>query len=301
MSIREVKGTVFDIQHYSIHDGPGIRVNVFLKGCPLRCLWCQNPESNSAEPQLMYYSHKCVGCGLCAKACPHGCIAMQNGRPVTRGCTVCGSCVEACPQAAREISGRQMSAGEVIDEVAKDRLFMGADGGITVTGGEPLMHADFTAALLALAKDQGINTAIETSGYATWEIAEPVFALTDYVLFDVKHMQSERHVQCTGVPNELILSNLKRLNDEQHSVIHVRTPIVPGYNDSDENMELMGRYISENITRCQRVSLLPYHPMGESKREQLCAETKSFRAERPSVEHMERLRGILRKYGLQVD
>lgn len=301
MELSEVRGTIFDIQHYSIHDGPGIRVNVFLKGCPLRCLWCQNPESQSPKPQLMYYEHKCVGCGRCIEACPFSCISRNGEKVKTLNCRACGKCVGVCPVGARELSGYSITAGEAIREVLKDKLFMGDDGGLTVTGGEPLIQPAFTRALLTLAKEGGIGAAMESSGFASWEVAKSVYELVDYALFDVKHMIPEEHKKCTGVSNEQILENLRRINDELSCAIHVRTPLVPGYNDSEENMHRMGRFLSEKVGRCHRVSLLPYHAMGESKKEQLCADTIPFRVTPPTAEHMEELRNILRAYGLNAD
>lgn len=299
--LRAVTGTIFNIQHYCIHDGPGIRSNVFVKGCPLRCIWCANPESQVAVPQLMYRADKCVGCGACAEKCPRQAISLTGDGKVKTDrlvCNGCGECVSACKVDAREKMGRTVTAGEVFDEVAADSLFYGEDGGITVTGGEALAHPRFTMALLTLCRQAGIRTAVETCGYASWELMKPILELCDTVLYDEKQMDSELHRQYTGQGNELILENLKKINDELECDIWVRVPTIPGYNDSVENITAVGRFVKEQITRCSQVHLLPFHRMGESKFEQLENEPNGFHSEVPTDAHMEELRDIIRSFGL---
>lgn len=298
--LRAVSGTIFNIQHYCIHDGPGIRTNVFVKGCPLRCLWCANPESQSAVPQLMYRSDKCVGCGACVEVCPKQAIVLADGKVKTdrQVCDGCGSCISACKADAREIMGRTVTAGEVFDEVMQDQLFYGTDGGITITGGEALAHPQFTRALLQLCRQAGISTAIETCGFASWGVMKPVLELCDVVLYDEKQMDSDLHKKYTGQGNELILENLKRINDELDCDIWVRVPTIPGYNDSEENIAAVGAFVKENLPHCSQVHLLPFHRMGEGKAEQLEKEENGFQSEVPTQEHMEALRDMTRGYGV---
>lgn len=299
--LRAVTGTIFNIQHYCIHDGPGIRTNVFVKGCPLRCLWCANPESQRSAPQLMYRADKCVGCGACIAACGKGAVRLSGTGKVVNDrqiCDGCGDCVTACKLHAREIMGRVVTAGEVFDEVAGDKLFYGADGGLTVTGGEALAHPQFVAALLQLCKNAGIHTAVETCGFASWEVMKPVLALCDVVLYDQKQMDSELHRRYTGQGNERILENLQRVNDELSCEIWVRVPTIPGYNDSVENLSALGKFVSQRLPHCSQVHLLPFHKMGEGKNEQLENASNGFSSQVPTDAYMEQLRQIIRDCGV---
>lgn len=300
--LRVVTGTIFNIQHYCIHDGPGIRTNVFVKGCPLRCVWCANPESQVSRPQLMYRTDKCMGCGVCIEACPKQAVLFtEEGKVRTdrSACDGCGACVSACKADARERMGYHATAGEVFDEVAGDSLFYGEDGGVTITGGEALAHPEFTRALLELCRMHGIGTAVETCGFAAWEVMKPILELCDVVLYDEKHMDNELHRKYMGQGNERILENLKKINDELTCDIWVRVPTVPGYNDSVENIMAVGRFVSEQVPRCKQVHLLPFHHMGESKFEQLENEPNGFHSEVPTEEHMEALRDMIRGFGLE--
>jgi len=294
-------GIVFDIQHYSIHDGPGIRTNVFLKGCPLRCLWCQNPESQKHFPQLMFDAQKCTGCSLCAAVCPKNAILIENGKSVTdrSKCDGCGLCVTVCLPEARSISGKRMTVEEVCREVMKDKLFYQDTGGVTLTGGEPLYQPEFSKAILARCKELGITTCIETCGFGNWVIFKPILKYTDTVLYDLKHMNSEKHKQCTGVSNELILDNLKRISAGTGLPVFVRTPVIPGYNDEPDNYHAMGRFIADNVSTCQAVELLPYHRLGEGKMLQLGGEI-NIEIRTPSEPEIEYLRNIIRSYGIEV-
>lgn len=304
-NLRNVTGTVFNIQHYCIHDGPGIRTNVFVKGCPLRCAWCANPESQSGAPQLMYLADRCTGCGACIAACPRKAVSRRGDRPELVQtdrtlCTACGVCVKGCPTEARSISGRVMTAGEAFDEVAGDRLFYGADGGLTVTGGEALAHPEFTGALARLCREAGIGTAVETCGAVPWEVMAPVLEHTDIVLYDIKQMDSARHRQYTGQGNELILSNLERISGETDCAIIVRCPVIPPCNDGPEEMHALGRFLTEKKIRCDEVDLLPYHNLGEGKRTQLEPGDEGFHTQAPPDWEVEALRDILRGYGFLV-
>lgn len=300
-ALRAVTGTVFNIQHYCIHDGPGIRTNVFVKGCPLHCLWCANPESQSPLPQLMYRADSCVGCTACVAACPNGAVQPVLGGKVRTDrslCNGCGQCIPVCPTRARELSGTIVTAGQVFEEVAGDALFYGEEGGVTVTGGEALAHPRFTAALLQLCRRAGIGTAVETCGFAPWETVREVLQWCDVVLYDEKHMDSSLHQRYTGQGNTLILENLQRINDALPCEIWVRVPVIPGYNDSEEHIAQIGAFVKEHITRCTQVHLLPFHRLGESKAEQLERPDNGFSSIVPEDSRMEALREIIRGYGL---
>jgi pyruvate formate lyase activating enzyme len=299
---QEETGIVFNIQHYCIHDGPGIRSNIFLKGCPLRCLWCQNPESNLLQPQIMYDHSQCVGCMACINQCPNQAISFEKGKVKTDRdlCTGCGACVPHCLAEARTLIGEWKTVDEVYEEVAKDQLFYASSGGgITLTGGELLFQPTFSKNILKKCKDNGLHTAIETCGFAKWDVLKGILEYVDLVLYDLKHMNSQEHRKCTGVGNELILENLYRISTELKLPIIVRTPIIPDYNDSDENMRLMGAFLSEKIPTCTEVNLLPYHNMGEGKKDQLEKGLSAFTSHTPSVNELEHLLSILMSYGLK--
>lgn len=296
---------VFNIQTYSIHDGPGIRVTVFLKGCPLRCLWCANPESNLAHPQLMTYAAKCTGCGRCVTTCPNGAIRIgeQGGKTVALTdrtlCKDCGACVAACPNEARELAGKLMTVEQVLHKVLQDKLFMDdSGGGMTVSGGECLMHPEFTEALLFAAHENGVHTAVESCSFAGRAVIDRVFAHVDLALLDVKHMDSARHQEYTGVPNEQILDNIRHIYHELKVPVIVRVPVIPGYNDSDENIAATARFAAEELGKDVAVNLLPYHRMGESKNESLGKEM-NFSIDIPSDEHMQHLLSIVEGFGLK--
>lgn len=302
-----MKGIVFDIQHYCIHDGPGIRANVFLKGCPLRCLWCQNPESQKIVPQIMYNVEKCTGCGKCVDTCPVDALSLEvsagASKPVIitdrSKCTACGSCVKNCYAEARSLAGEYMEIEDVFKKIEQDKLFFGNDGGITVTGGEPLVQWEFAAALLKMCKENSINTCIETCGYADWEKVKAVIEHVDLVLYDVKHMDSEQHKICTGVGNEKILENIRKISQELGKDVIIRVPVIPGYNDTVENMDAMGRFIKEELPTCLEVNLLPFHNMGESKLIQL-EELSDFSSRTPDEEEMALLRATVAAYSITV-
>ena len=300
----ELTAPVFNVQSYSIHDGPGIRVTVFLKGCPLRCKWCANPESNLPRPQLMTYANKCTACGACLAACPQKAIrlGLLHGKPAALtkrdACVDCGACVPVCPNEAREIAGKERTVKDVLDQVLRDKLFLDASGGgITLSGGECLAHPAFSEALLFSAKKAGLHTAVESCSYASEEVVDRVFRYVDLGLLDVKHMDSAIHKALTGVPNELILSNIRRVYHDLKKEVVVRVPVIPGCNDSDLNIAATARFTREDLGPEVPVHLLPYHRLGEAKNESL-GRPSPFSTQVPSEEHMQRLKRLVEAEGL---
>jgi len=298
-SPKELKGLVFNIQRYSIHDGPGIRTLVFMKGCPLSCLWCCNPESQSPSQEIMFTPIKCIGCGRCVEVCPTSAAEKKNPLDAHTLCVVCGRCVEVCPSTARQMVGRYMMIDEVIEEIEKDTLFyQRSGGGVTVTGGEPLIQADFVRMLLKICKKKGIHTAIETCGYARWEDFKKVLEYVDLVLYDIKHMDTQRHKELTGVGNELILQNAKKVAELGKNMI-IRVPVVPNCNDSLKNMQAISEF-ARTLQGVEEIHLLPYHRLGESKYDRLGKNYK-LKGVRPlDKESLSEHKKIIESYNLRV-
>ena len=295
---------VFNVQTYSIHDGPGIRVTVFLKGCPLRCRWCANPESNTSDPQLMTYPSKCTGCGHCVPACPRDAVSigLLHEKPCALTdrtlCVDCGECTGVCPVQARELAGKEMSVGEVLQKVLRDKLFIDASGGgMTVSGGECMMHPEFTEALLYAAKQEGLRTAIESCAFASRETLEQVMRYTDLALLDVKHMDSSEHERLTDVPNGQILDNIRYVRNELKIPVIIRVPVIPSCNDSEENISATSEFVRRELGADVAVHLLPYHRLGESKNESLGLKM-DMSIKVPSDGHMQTLKAIVESYGL---
>lgn len=262
-------GMIFDIKKYAIHDGPGIRTTVFFQGCPLRCWWCHNPEGQSTQPVLLYRANRCVLCGTCAEICPQNGISV-NGLAITdrTKCDVCGECAEVCFYGAREVSGRKMSVAEALAEIERDVPFYDqSGGGVTFSGGEPLLQPGFLSALLRECKTRQIHTVVDTCGYAAWEVFETIRGDVDLFLYDLKLMNNERHQKYTGVSNELILSNLQRLADSGQRIT-VRIPLIPGINDDSQNLVKAATFIAglPNITS---IELMGYHDIASAKYEAL--------------------------------
>lgn len=265
-----VRGLVLDIQRFSLHDGPGIRTTVFLKGCPLRCLWCHNPESQLFKTELSYNSEKCVFCGACERVCPKGVHLVGAGghRIDYAECAACGACVRACSFEALKLYGEAMAAEDIVNEAAKDiKYYENSGGGITVSGGEPLAQPEFTLEILKSARDRGTHTCIETSGYAPKSILDRILPYVDLLLFDYKATGTEKHRELTGVSNGPILENLEYCYDRGASII-LRCPMIPGVNDSDDHLAAISE-ISLKHPRLKGIEILPYHDFGRGKWKEL--------------------------------
>ena len=291
------KAIVFDIQKFSIHDGPGIRTTVFLKGCPLRCVWCHNPESWRPEPELLFTAAKCTGCRRCAEVCPAGVHAFTaDGRHELdrAACVRCGKCVEQCPAEALELCGRSLTVEEVMAEVRKDRVFYeNSGGGMTLSGGEPMMRPEFTFALLNAAKKEGIHTALESCGFAPREEFERILPVTDLFLFDIKTMDEAKHLRLTGRDNRLILSNLEFLSGAGAEIV-LRCPLIPGLNDTPSELAKIGE-LAERLSGVTGIDVEPYHPLGVSKAERL-GQSPAYSAEFAPKEFAETCIAELRRH-----
>ncbi len=256
------QGLIFDVKHYAVHDGPGIRTTIFLKGCPLRCAWCHSPESQNPSPELLIHSDKCIGCGRCVEACPLGAIKAP-GEIDRETCSLCGKCAEACYAGALELLGKTMTVDQLLELVDRDReLLLSSGGGVTLSGGEPMNQSGFTIELLRRLKDAGYHTALDTSGYVHWDKLEDALRYTDLVLYDLKHMNSAKHKQWTHVANDIILENLTKTS-ERGNGIWIRVPLIPRINDDEENLRELAAYVK--TLRVERTYILPYHMLGVAK------------------------------------
>lgn len=287
-------GTVFNIQKFSVHDGPGIRTTVFLKGCPLRCLWCHNPEGLSRESEIEFEPVKCIACGFCAAACENECHAFTEEDGGVRhdylreGCVRCGKCIGSCVAGALRTVGQEMTVGEVMSKVLADKIFYEkSGGGMTVSGGEPFFQPEFTLDLLKSAKEAGLHTAIETCGFCRTEVIERALPFVDLFLFDYKATGADVHKRLTGVDPALILANMRYISEHGGKIV-LRCPIIPTANDTDEHFSTIASLACE-LDRIVSVELEPYHPLGTGKAPKLGRE-QSFITEAPSPERMAEIR-----------
>lgn len=311
----QLTGKIYDIQGFSVQDGPGVRTTVFLKGCPLRCPWCHSPESQRFGDELNWMSIRCLGideCGYCLDVCPHGCISRGEpqkdamGNPIVypkvdkTNCDECGECARACKATALYICGTDYTIDEVMHRIERDKPFYEeSDGGVTISGGECLCQPAFTTELLRRCKEIGVHTAVDTTGYVPWDIIEAILDYTDLFLYDLKCMDSKLHEQVIGVPNERILENAKRIA-EAGGKLWIRIPFMPMFNDSEEHFEMYGEFLKEIGDAVVCVQILPYHKMGVSKHQRLLRDEEVFVAEVPSDELVEVRRAQLESYGLVV-
>lgn len=263
--------TVFDIERFAVEDGPGIRTVVFFKGCNLRCIWCQNPESHEIKPQIMYFRKECLACGRCVEVCPNGAISENPSFGFITNhdkCTLCGKCIETCYTNSRKIVGRVMSLEEIMNEILKDSAYyQESGGGVTFSGGEPLLFPDAVSELSRICRDSNIHTALETAGCVPWCNFEAVIPHLDMMYFDLKHIDSEAHRKYTGVTQDLIKENLIKASEQMGRLV-VRIPVIPGVNDDKQIIDRMFLFI-RNETAAREVELLPFHRLGHSKYEGL--------------------------------
>jgi len=291
-------GVVFNIMRFAVSDGPGIRTTVFFKGCPLRCQWCHNPESQLPRSELVLRPDRCIRCGACVDACAHGAIRRDDdGTVVTirEVCNQCGQCVEVCCSGARELVGREMTADEVLAEICRDTVFYDeSGGGATFSGGEPLLQHDFLLTLLRGCRDRGIHTAVDTSGYAAPGVIDAVARCADLFLYDLKVLDEERHRHFTGVSNRLILDNLRRLVAGGARVV-VRLPLIPGVNDHAENIRQTGAFVA-SLGGIAEIDVLPYHETGLAKYDRLGKAYPLRGVARPTPDRVAEVVAMLRGY-----
>jgi pyruvate formate lyase activating enzyme len=301
---RAASGLVWDIRRYTLHDGPGIRTAVFFKGCPLGCLWCANPEAQARGAELLWIKERCLACDLCRGTCPHWAISLDdNGEPHfdRELCDLCGLCTMRCPGGAMNLVGREMTVDEVLQEVMRDEgFYMRSGGGLTLSGGEPLAQPGFAAAILERYKveERGRHTTVETCGHAAWEALAPLVPFTDLFLFDVKHMDGAEHRRLTGAGNELILDNAARLAASSSALV-IRLPLVPGCNDSDDNVRRTAEF-ARSLQGVTRIDILPYHRLGEPKYARLGRTCPLAGTAVPTGDTLARASAIIEEAGLTV-
>jgi pyruvate formate lyase activating enzyme len=294
-------GQIFDIKKYAIHDGPGIRTTVFFKGCPLSCWWCHNPESLSKDTHRLYRPERCIGCRECLAACSNGAIQDFEDQLQWNAadCGYCRSCADVCPAEAVEFIGKSMTVDDVLTEISKDTLFYDQSrGGVTISGGEPLMQPGFLMQLLDACGKCGFHRTVDTAGHVDTNLLMDAAARTDLFLYDLKHMDSQKHLRYTGVSNDKILNNLKQLSRRGASII-IRLPVIPGINADAENIDRTGA-LAASLTGVIGINLLPYHCAAEAKYRNLGLENKASDAQRPSEEVIGSVARHLASYDLEV-
>jgi pyruvate formate lyase activating enzyme len=298
--MNNLKGTIFDIKKYAIHDGPGIRTTIFFQGCPLNCWWCHNPESQSSRSVLMYRANRCSLCQTCIEVCPQNGISLKGTTITDRSkCDLCGECAAACYYGAREISGKSMTIAEVMAAIQRDVPFYDqSGGGVTFSGGEPLLQRRFLAEVLRECNAQDIHTVVDTSGFASWEVFESIRQDVNLFLYDLKILDDQRHQQYTGVSNLLILNNLQRLA-ESGAQIFVRIPLIPGINDDEENLKESAALIA-GLPNIRAVELMAYHDIAEAKYESLGMDYQLPHTSPPTEADMQKAAKYFEDQGLGV-
>lgn len=294
---------LFDLKRFAINDGPGIRTTLFLKGCPLHCIWCHNPEGIAPNAQKLYMEQKCIGCQTCVDECPQQALTLtaHGIQSDAERCTTCGRCTEVCPTLALEMAGREWSLEEVMEAVEKERMVMETSGGgVTICGGEPLMHPDDVCALFSELGRRGIHRALDTTLYCSPSTLERILPVCDLLLVDLKHMDSAQHELYTGVPNEPILDNLRRVSSA-NARFWIRIPLIEGINADEDNLHATAQFLTRLTgTQPEQVCLLPYHDIGKGKHERLGTHynPSSIRMETPSKEQQQAAINLLLSYGI---
>ena len=291
---------IFDIKRYAINDGPGIRMTIFTKGCPLSCEWCHNPESQSPHVQKMYTADKCIGCNSCVEACPENACELTPQGIVTDPelCMLCGICADVCPTKATEMSGQAMSKEEVFEKIEKERIFFDkSGGGVTFSGGEPLQHADYLIEMLDELGERGIHRTVDTTGLTKIETLLKVASRTDHFLYDLKLMDSARHKAWAGVPNEQILENLQALS-ATGATINIRIPLIKGVNADEENIRATAEFVASLTGEKKTVNLLPYHNIAARKYQKLGGEYDPGNMDAPSEAEQKRCVEIFAEHGI---
>jgi pyruvate formate lyase activating enzyme len=294
-------GMIFDVQKYAIHDGPGIRTTVFFKGCPLRCWWCQNPEGQDLKPELIYRKSRCIDCGECVKNCPQEAISLgaEHVSVNRENCVLCDDCSRICPSDALSIAGKQVSVKEILEEIEKDLTFFSeSGGGVTFSGGEPLLQHDFLNTLLIECKERDIHTIVQTCGFASYEIIDRVRDKVDLFLYDIKIMDDRKHVKYTGASNVRILENLKKLAENGSSIV-VSFPIIPGISDDEKNVTRIAQFI-QPLPNIKQVNLLPYHRAGIEKYKNLGKPYRLNRIKPPSDQRIKSIKEKIESFGIRV-
>lgn len=299
-----ITGLIWDIKRYALHDGPGIRTTVFLKGCPLQCLWCCNPESQNFHPEILWLEENCIRCNLCLEICPTQAIYEEKqGKKCINydRCDLCALCVNRCPGEALQLVGKRVTVQEVLQEIVKDDVFYSrTSGGLTLSGGEPAAQPDFAYELLRQykIKEKGLHSTIDTCGYVDWHKLNRFLEYTDLILYDIKHMNPQEHTKLTGVSNKLILQNARRIA-ESHKRLIIRLPIIPGYNDTEENI-LKTAAFARSLPGVEEIDILPYHALGKLKYARLCREYRLFHTLTLPLERVVAIRSIVENFGLRV-